>query len=35
MPPGAKAPIFSECKRLDFELEMGVLLGGPNATINK
>jgi hypothetical protein len=22
MPPNAKAPVFSECKRLDFELEM-------------
>lgn len=35
MPPGSKSPIFSECKRLDFELEMGAILGGPNATINK
>ncbi len=30
MPPGATSPIFSECKRLDFELELGVWMGPGN-----
>src|ERR1019366_7650231 len=29
-PPGAELPSFSPCKRLDFELEMGVVLGHPS-----
>lgn len=31
MPPGASAPSFGPCKRLDYELEMGVFVGGGNA----
>lgn len=31
MPPGASAPIFSACQRLDFELELGVWVGPGNA----
>lgn len=27
-PPGADKPIFGECKRLDYELEMGIFVGG-------
>jgi fumarylacetoacetase len=27
-PPGAEKPQFGECKRLDFELEIGVFVGG-------
>jgi fumarylacetoacetase len=27
-PPGAEVPSFGPCKRLDFELEMGVVVGG-------
>jgi fumarylacetoacetase len=30
-PPGADAPSFGACKRLDFELEMGVVIGQPSA----
>ena len=29
-PPGADAPSFGPCKRLDFELEMGVVIGQPS-----
>ncbi|MFD0667461.1 fumarylacetoacetase [Ramlibacter sp. MAHUQ-53] len=31
MPPGASAPVFGPCKRLDIELEMGVFIGPGNA----
>ncbi len=31
MPPGAKAPIYGACARLDFELEMGFFVGPSNA----
>ena len=31
MPPGAQQPVFGPCKRLDYELEMGVFVGGGNA----
>ena len=30
-PPTADAPSFGPCKRLDFELEMGVVIGQPSA----
>jgi fumarylacetoacetase len=30
-PPGAEAPSFGACKRLDFELEMGVVIGQASA----
>ncbi len=30
LPPGASSPVFSECKRLDFELELGVWMGPGN-----
>ena len=30
-PPGAEAPLFGPCGKLDIELELGVLLGGSNA----
>ena len=30
-PPSADAPSFGPCKRLDFELEMGVVVGQPSA----
>jgi fumarylacetoacetase len=30
-PPNADAPSFGPCKRLDFELEMGVVVGQPSA----
>ena len=30
-PPGAEAPSFGPCRRLDFELEMGVVIGQPSA----
>ena len=30
-PPGADMPSFGPCKRLDFELEMGVVIGGASA----
>ncbi len=30
-PPGADVPSFGACKRLDFELEMGVVVGQPSA----
>ena len=30
-PPGAEVPSFGPCKRLDFELEMGVVVGQPSA----
>jgi fumarylacetoacetase len=30
-PPGADAPSFGPCKRLDFELEMGAVVGQPSA----
>jgi fumarylacetoacetase len=29
-PPGAEVPGFGPCKRLDFELEMGVVIGQPS-----
>ncbi len=31
LPPGAASPVFSECKRLDYEFELGVFLGQGNA----
>lgn len=31
MPPGAKAPVYGPCARLDFELEMGFYIGPGNA----
>ncbi len=31
MPPGAKAPVYGACRRLDFELEMGFYIGPGNA----
>jgi fumarylacetoacetase len=31
MTPGAEAPTFKACARLDIELEMGVFIGAPNA----
>lgn len=31
MPPGATAPVFGPCKRLDIELEMGIFIGPGNA----
>ncbi|MET4577119.1 fumarylacetoacetase [Ottowia thiooxydans] len=31
MPPGAKAPVYNACTRLDFELEMGFFVGPGNA----
>lgn len=31
MPPGASEPVFGPCKRLDYELEMGVFVGAGNA----
>jgi fumarylacetoacetase len=30
-PPNAELPSFGSCKRLDFELEMGVVIGQPSA----
>jgi fumarylacetoacetase len=30
MPPGAKAPVYGPCARLDFELEMGFFVGPGN-----
>jgi fumarylacetoacetase len=30
MPPGADAPVYGPCKRLDFELEMGFFVGPEN-----
>jgi fumarylacetoacetase len=30
-PPNAESPSFGPCKRLDFELEMGVVVGQPSA----
>jgi fumarylacetoacetase len=30
-PPSAEVPSFGPCKRLDFELEMGVVIGQPSA----
>lgn len=32
MPPGAGQPTLAPCKRLDYELEMGIFVGGGNAT---
>ena len=29
-PPTSDEPVFGDCKRLDFELEMGVLIGSGN-----
>ncbi len=29
-PPGAEFPVFGPCKRLDFELEMGAVIGQPS-----
>ena len=31
LPPGAKAPVYGPCSRLDFELEMGFYIGPGNA----
>ncbi len=31
MPPGAEAPTLAPCKRLDYELEMGIFVGNGNA----
>ena len=31
MPPGATAPVYGACARLDFELEMGIYIGPGNA----
>lgn len=31
MPPGATAPVYGPCARLDFELEMGFFVGAGNA----
>ncbi|MGQ3168674.1 MAG: fumarylacetoacetase [Hydrogenophaga sp.] len=31
MPPGAAAPVYGACKRLDYELEMGFYVGPGNA----
>jgi fumarylacetoacetase len=31
MPPGATEPVFGPCKRLDYELELGVFMGSGNA----
>lgn len=31
LPPGATAPLFGPCKKLDYELEMGVFMGSGNA----
>ena len=31
LPPGAAAPLFGPCKKLDYELEMGVFMGSGNA----
>jgi fumarylacetoacetase len=31
MPPGAAAPVYTPCTRLDFELEMGFFIGPGNA----
>ncbi len=31
MPPGSEAPVFTECKRLDYELELGIWIGPGNA----
>ena len=31
MPPGAERPAFGPCKRLDYELELGVFIGPGNA----
>lgn len=30
LPPGAQAPVFGECRRLDYELEMGIWVGPGN-----
>jgi fumarylacetoacetase len=30
MPPGASAPVFSACRRLDYELEVGIWIGPGN-----
>ena len=31
MPPGAEAPTLAPCKRMDFELEIGIFVGSGNA----
>ena len=31
MPPGAQSPTLAPCKRMDFELEMGIFVGSGNA----
>ena len=31
MPPGAKAPVYGPCARMDFELELGLFIGTGNA----
>ena len=31
MPPGAQTPAFGPCKRLDYEMEVGVFIGAGNA----
>ena len=35
MPPGATQPSFGPCKRLDYELEMGIYVGPGNALGNR
>ena len=32
MPPGATEPAFGPCKRLDYELELGIFIGSGNAS---
>jgi fumarylacetoacetase len=31
MPPGAETPVFAPCKRMDYELELGIFIGTGNA----
>jgi fumarylacetoacetase len=31
LPPGGSEPVFTDCKRLDFELELGIWIGPGNA----
>lgn len=33
--PGEKKPIFSACRKLDYELEMGVIFGGPETKVGQ
>jgi len=34
-PPTADKPSFTECKRLDFELEVAAFVGGPANKVNE